>query len=496
MLKLIPRNWQARKIETLVVPVCEDREIHADEALTRAIARALALTEFSGKKDETVILYDLPEVNAARVRFVGLGPQGDIAPESLRAMAGRAVKDCIRTDLRSMCLAVPAADKLNLELSTLLEAALEGACLANYQFDAYKAERKHHLLERIELTVDPEICRRFARLTKRVETICSGTLLAREWVNTPSNDKTPAKLAAAIEAAARKESLNVETLDAGQLKRLKMGALLAVAAGSQNEPKLLILAHRPKGARQTIALVGKGITFDTGGLNLKSGSSMADMKADMSGAAAVAAALITAARLNLKLNLIGAVPLVENMLSGKATRPGDIIRSYSGKTIEIGNTDAEGRLILADAMAYAIKKHKPQAVIDLATLTGACVVALGEKIAGIFSNDDPLADVILKSAARTHERCWRMPVAEDYKELLKSDFADINNMPGSRSGGAITAALFLSEFVAKTRWVHIDIAGPAYAKKEDAYCTAGGTGFGVRLLIEVLETLQRTERQH
>ena len=493
MLKLIPRNWKAQKIETLVVPVCEDREIHADAALTQAAAKALALAEFSGKKDELVILYDLPDVNAARVRFVGLGRLAGVEPESLRAMAGRAVKDCIKTDLRSACLAVPAADKLNLQISTVLEAMLEGACLANYQFDTYKGEKKHQLLERIELTVDPEICRRFVRLPKHIETICSGTLLAREWVNTPSNDKTPQKLATAIQAAARKESLNVEILNSVQLRRLKMGAILAVAAGSQNEPKLLILAHRPKGAKQTIALVGKGITFDTGGLNLKSGDSMADMKADMSGAAAVAAALITAARLNLKLNLIGVIPLVENMLSGKATRPGDIVRSYAGKTIEIGNTDAEGRLILADAMTYVIKKHKPQAVIDLATLTGACVVALGEKIAGIFSNDDPLAEAIMKSAGRTHERCWQMPVPQDYKELLKSDFADINNVSNSRWGGAITAALFLSEFVAKTPWAHIDIAGPAYAKKEDAYCGAGGTGFGVRLLVEVLETLQKAK---
>lgn len=489
MLKLIPRNWQARKIETLVVAVCEDQEIH-DGALARAVAKAVALKEFSGKKDEQVILYDVPEVNALRVHFMGLGKRSTIEPESLRAMAGRAVKDCLKKDLRSLGLAVPAAEKLNLEVADVVEAMLEGACLANYQFDTYKGEKKHQLLQRIELVVESEVSRKFAGLPKRVERICAGTLLAREWVNTPSNDKTPEKLAAAIETAARKESLSVETLDASHLKRQKMGAILAVAAGSQNDPKLVILAHRPQAAEQTIALVGKGVTFDAGGLNLKSGSSMADMKSDMSGAAAVAATLITAARLNLKVNLIGAIPLVENMLSGRATRPGDIVHSYAGKTIEIGNTDAEGRLILADAMAYVIKKYRPRAVIDLATLTGACVVALGEKIAGVFSNDDSLAEVILESAAGSHERCWRMPIPQDYKELLKSDFADINNMPSSRSGGAISGALFLSEFVADTPWAHIDIAGPAYTKKENAYCPAGGTGFGVRLLIQVLERLQ------
>jgi leucyl aminopeptidase len=211
------------------------------------------------------------------------------------------------------------------------------------------------------------------------------------------------------------------------------------------------------------------------------------MKSDMSGAAAVAATLITAARLKAKINLIGAIPIVENMPSGKAIRPGDIIRSYAGKTVEIGNTDAEGRLILIDSMAYAIKRYKPQVLIDLATLTGACVVALGLKIAGVFSNDDDLAAAIAASGEKTHERCWQMPLPDDYKELLKSDFADINNMPSSRHGGAITAALFLAEFVDDTRWAHIDIAGPAYLKKENAYCGPGGSGFGVRLLIELLE---------
>jgi leucyl aminopeptidase len=213
------------------------------------------------------------------------------------------------------------------------------------------------------------------------------------------------------------------------------------------------------------------------------------MKADMSGAAVVAATLIIAARLNVKLNIIGAIPIVENMPSGQASRPGDIIRSYSGKTIEIGNTDAEGRLILIDTISYVIRKFEPGMLIDLATLTGACVVALGEKIAGVFSNDENLAESLLSSSVKTHERCWRMPLPNDYKDLLKSDFADINNMSGTRWGGAVTAALFLSEFVENTPWAHMDIAGPAYLKKGHAYCGPGGTGFGVRLLCDFLKGL-------
>jgi leucyl aminopeptidase len=232
--------------------------------------------------------------------------------------------------------------------------------------------------------------------------------------------------------------------------------------------------------------VGKGVTFDSGGINLKSSGGLEGMKMDMAGAAAVAGTLLAVAGLQPKIGVIGVLPLVENMPSGTATRPGDIIRSYAGKTVEIGNTDAEGRLILIDAMAWAVKKYKPDVMVDLATLTGACVVALGEKIAGVFSPDDDLAGAILASAEKTHERCWRLPLPDDYKEYLKSDLADIANMSSSRWGGAITAALFLAEFVGATRWAHIDIAGAAYTKKDGAYCRAGGTGFGVRLLCDLL----------
>jgi leucyl aminopeptidase len=252
---------------------------------------------------------------------------------------------------------------------------------------------------------------------------------------------------------------------------------------------MVILEYRPKGEEKVLALIGKGVTFDSGGINLKPAGSLEDMKMDMSGAAAVAATMITVAKLKPRMKIIGLIPIVENMPSGKATRPGDIIKSYAEKTIEIGNTDAEGRLILMDAISYAIEKYKPHTVIDLATLTGACVVALGEKIAGIFSKDDQLSRSIVESGGTTYERCWPMPLPEDYKELLKSDFADLNNISNTRWGGAITAALFLSEFVGDTRWAHIDIAGPAYIRKENAYCRAGGTGFGVRLLCDLLEKL-------
>jgi leucyl aminopeptidase len=286
---------------------------------------------------------------------------------------------------------------------------------------------------------------------------------------------------------AKKQNLKVSVLGEKELKQKNFNALLAVAQGSQSKPGLVVLEHNPKGTKKTVALVGKGVTFDSGGINLKSSGGLEDMKMDMSGAAAVAATLITASKLKLKTKIIGVIPIVENMPSGSAARPGDVVKSYDGKSVEIGNTDAEGRLILIDAISYAIKKYKPDTLIDMATLTGACVVALGEKIAGVFSSDDDLASSIVKSGEKTHERCWHMPLPDDYKELIKSDIADIKNIGSSRWGGAITAALFLSEFVKDTPWAHIDIAGPAFTKKATDYCGSGGTGFGVRLLCELLE---------
>jgi leucyl aminopeptidase len=322
-----------------------------------------------------------------------------------------------------------------------------------------------------------------------VESVCRATLLARQWINIPSNDKLPAQFAKIVRSAAQPTGLKITVMGKERLQKKKFGALLAVSQGSAHGPQLVEMVYAPKKARKTIVLVGKGVTFDTGGINLKPSSGLNTMKVDMSGAAAVAATMIAVSSLKPKHRVVGVLPLVENMVSGSAIRPGDIVKSFSGKTVEIGNTDAEGRLILIDAMAYAIKKYKPDTLIDLATLTGACVVALGHKFAGVFSKDRELSDAVIASGNSVHERCWPMPLPDDYKELIKSDLADISNMPSSRYGGAITAALFLSEFVGDTRWAHIDIAGTVFHKKGSDYCAPGGTGFGVRLLCDLIDRL-------
>jgi len=482
MLRLTSIDLNKSKIDTLAIAVCEDVDIHDDPIIAAVIRRALKLKEFNGEKDEIVTLYDVPDIKAQRVILWGLGKLEKTDREALRSMAGKTVKHCIKKRLTSLYFAVPDPSLIKMETSLVLEAMQEGAYLGNHLFHKFKGEEKKKALRQIHFRVTKQVTQKMRQLSLRVAAICEGTTQARDWVNTPSNEKTPEKLTRSIVNLAKKQRLKVQVLNEAQLKQQKLGALLAVAAGSQGKPSLVLLEHKVPGAKMTLALVGKGVTFDSGGLNIKTGTSISDMKSDMSGAAAVAATLITAAKLKTKTNIIGAIPIVENMPSGQATRPGDIVRSYAGKTVEIGNTDAEGRLILIDAISYVIKRYRPQLLIDLATLTGACVVALGDKIAGVFSNDDDLAAGIIASGEKTHERCWRMPLPEDYKELLKSDFADMNNVSSTRAGGAITAALFLSEFAADTRWAHIDIAGPAYLKSGSAYCGPGGTGFGVRLL--------------
>jgi len=486
MLQLKFRNPASQKTEMLVIPVCEDTDIVDDPIVSAAADQARKLNEFNGARGDNLILYTPPQFRATRVLLLGLGPAGKVEPETLRSLAGRAAGHGINRKLTQMTLVIPAAEKIPLAPDVTLEAMLEGACLANHRFDRYRMEKDSKPLKRIQFCVSPRIGRKFRNLPGRVAATCRGTILARNWVNIPANDKKPAEFARTIMRLAEKERLKSKLLGKKELQQKKFGAILAVAAGSRAAPAMLILDHQPQGAKQTVVLVGKGVTFDSGGDNLKSSTFLNLMKSDMAGAAAVAATMLTVARQQTRLRVVGLMPLVENMLSATATRPGDIIRSYSGKTVEIGNTDAEGRLILADAISYAVQKYRPQVLIDMATLTGACVMALGEGMAGLFSDDDELAQTIIQSGAKTHERCWRMPLPEDYKKLFKSDLADINNMPKSRWGGAITAALFLSEFVTKTRWAHIDIAGPAYRKKGNDYCGPGATGFGVRLLCDFL----------
>ncbi len=489
MLTLKSINLKKEKTETIVIPVCEDKNIHTEKTIISLVEKARKIEQFKGRKNDELILYHPEDVGAPCVIFLGIGKAADADTEVWRVFASKAVKMGIKKELTSVSAVVPSAKKTGMEKNRLIESLSEGALLGNHRFDQYKKKKKLKPLKKINLLTAWNVTAELEKQTARTARICDGAIMAREWVSIPPNDKRPARFAKLIVKQAKKVNLKITVLKEKELKQKKCGAILAVAVGSQSKPRMIVLSYEPKNAKKTVALIGKGVTFDSGGINLKPTGSLDTMKMDMAGAAAVAATMITLARIKSDVKTVGVIPIVENMPSGHASRPGDIIKTYSGKTVEIGNTDAEGRLILADAMAYTIDLFKPDMMIDLATLTGACVAALGEKIAGVFSSDKKISDAIVTSGERTFERCWPLPLPEDYQKLLKSEFADIKNLSSSRWGGAITAALFLSEFVGDTPWAHIDIAGPAYIKKGDAYCGVGGTGFGVRLLCDLLPNL-------
>ena len=480
--------------ETLIVPVCPDGELYRSATLCDLTRQALEIPTFKGKQGEELILHRMPGLKAGRVVFLGVGPEADLTLERLRRAAGTGTAMAQHAAPGTAVLAVPDVAKGDdLTREAMLTAVAEGALLSNHRENRYCSDPEVQPLKSIRLQTDAALAKKAAPLLKRLEAVCRGTLQARDWINQPANEKRPDQLAHSMARAARAHGLKASILDEKKLKALDMGALLAVGGGSAHPPRLLVLEYRPPKAKDAIALVGKGVTFDAGGLNLKPTGSIELMKVDMAGAAAVAASVIAMARIGVRQRVVGVIPLVENMVSGDAFRPGDIVRAANGRTIEIGNTDAEGRLILADALAYTVKTFRPRVMIDMATLTGACVVALGEKIAGVFSPDERLRGLIEKAGQDVHERCWPMPLPEDYRELLKSDLADMRNIGPHRWGGAIVAALFLSEFVGQTRWAHIDIAGPAHHKKGGPYTQPGATGFGVRLLCRIVADLQQED---
>ncbi len=371
-----------------------------------------------------------------------------------------------------------------------LQTYLEGFSLGDYKFDQYLSKKDNNTITIFPYY--PELKNeRIQQVISWTNKLMKNVYLCRDLQNKPSNELTPAKLAEFVKSYFKKFKLiKVKVYDFDEIKKMKMGGLVAVGKGSENHPYFIVLEYYgAKNSDKKYVLVGKGITFDSGGISLKPAQGMWEMKGDMSGAAVVLSTISSAADLNLKVNLVGLLPVAENMPSGSSMKPGDIIKTASGKSIEIDNTDAEGRLILADALEYATR-YKPEFVIDLATLTGACVVALGQFAAGFFTRSDELADKVISAANLTSERVWRLPLWDDYHNLIKSDFADVKNV-GGRWAGAITAACFLEKFVdEKYKWAHLDIAGPAFSEDTIPYNSKTMTGYGVRLLIELFKRLE------
>lgn len=363
---------------------------------------------------------------------------------------------------------------------------IEGILLGNYSFDKYKDDRKTSADLNVYFYADNQ--KKLNQALTTASVLMEGVNFTKELQNEPGSVLTPAELSKRITNILPGYGVRVTVFNEKEIKKRKMGGLLAVGSGSANPPRFVLMNYHGTAKNKkskTVALVGKGVTFDSGGISIKPAGNMGEMKADMSGAAVVAGTILAAAKAKLPVDIIGVIPSAENMPSGSSMRPGDIVVTASGKSIEVDNTDAEGRMILADALDYA-SKLKPDVIIDLATLTGACVVALGEFAAGLFTKDEKLADALYNSGLKTYDRVWRLPMWDDYNDLIKSDVADVKNV-GGRWGGAITAAKFLEKFVDKDiSWAHLDIAGPAIANGLNNYTKKFMTGFGVRLLFDYL----------
>ncbi len=463
-----------------------------DRALSGQLLRAAKEEGFRGKPEQTFVLHSHGRLPAARVVVVGTGPAEKMDAESLRQAAGRGIRAAQRVRARSVAVAVPGNP------TETLAPVAEGVALGAYRFDHYLTEGREERVPvdsvRLLLPDGAARSRSLGETLRRVLHVTEAANFARDLVNEPAGQLTPERLAEEASRAAKTHGLEVRVSGPRELKKMRMGMFSAVGQGSQNTPRLIEVIYRPRKAAEAkarpVALVGKAITFDSGGLSLKTAENMADMKTDMAGSAAVLGAVQVAAELEPPFPVHGYLGAAENMPSGTAYRPGDVLISRAGKTVEVTNTDAEGRLVLGDVLAYAVEE-KPVAVIDLATLTGACVVALGNWVGGLFSNSDALANELLGAAARAGEAFWRLPLVELQRETLRSEIADMKNL-GERWGGAITAAMFLREFVGDTPWAHLDIAGPSQAPRERGYHAKGATGVGVRTLAEFLS--QRARR--
>lgn len=456
---------------TLIVGVLVDRQpLPGDEEVIASIDQTLLdFMKFDGKVGQVATL---PHGDGGALLLVGMGDEAGF--ETLRAAMGDAAR-AVKTPR-----AVTRLNQVGIEGAT--RAVVEGAALGSYRFRDYKSEAEEPGLSVLELIDGDE-----DTIEKTLKTT-DATNLARDWVNTPAMDKAPSHLADLIEAAGKDAGLDVEVWDRQRISEEKLGALLGVAAGSDRPPRLLIMRYRPEGASRHLGLVGKGITFDSGGLSLKTAAFMEEMKDDMSGAAIVAAATVAIARLGIPTAVTTVTPLTDNAVGGDATRPGDVLRPVEGPTIEVLNTDAEGRLILADGLGV-VRRFEPDLIVDVATLTGAARVALGDKIGAVFGSDPDLVSNILSSASRAGEEFWEMPLFQDYKKSLESDIADIKNISGSRYGGAVVAALFLSHYVGDVAWAHLDIAGPARSRETAGEKVKGASGVGVRTLIELARDL-------
>ena len=461
-----------------------------DSALGGMLKDLVNNKEFEGKGDQVLLIHTSKFLKAKKLLLVGLGKQDDFYLDLIRRRVGNGLKRVRDIGTSKAVIAMPERIPQKFKTADIFQGIVEGAELALFKFDKLVSEKEKEKEKEIkELTLLLESRQDFKEAQKGVdagEKVSSAVNMSRELIIKPANFSTPTFLAEKAREIAKALRLKCKVLSEREIKKLRMGAFLSVAKGSKEPPKFIIMDYHPRRAKpHTIVVVGKGITFDSGGICLKPSKDLYKMKYDMAGGAVVLGVIQAAASLKLPLRVVGLIPATENLPSGSATKPGDVVISHSGKSIEVQNTDAEGRLILADALAFA-KRFKPAAIIDLATLTGACIVALGDQAIGMMGNDQKLMEMFREAGMQTFERVWELPLWKEYEEQIKSDVADIKNIGSNGGAGAILGGIFLKKFVGDCPWIHLDIAGTAWTDRDKDYIPKGATGVGVRLITQVL----------
>ena len=487
------RGWKEFPVEAVIVGAFEPKPDgildELNKLLDKAVEPMIKKKEFTGEFGQMRLINTLKKLPCENILLVGLGKRDEFDLENLRRISGtvsRALRDQGIKEFASTLHTLPTKKATLREQS---QAVVEGSILGAYHFTKYKTLKREKIKEVKKVTLlNADKATEEAAPAGKI--IADAQCLSRDLVNEPAMQLTPAKLAEEA-LKLKKSGVKVTVYDKKGIEKLGLKALLAVNAGSMEEPRFIIMEYK-KGSGAPIAIVGKGITFDSGGLDIKPASFMLDMKSDMGGAAAVIGTMKAISELGLPVNVIGVVASTENMPGNRAYKPGDVVTAYNGVNMEIGNTDAEGRVILSDALAYTEKHFKPKYMVDLATLTGACVVALGYAAAGVMSKDAALVNKLKIAGDSSGEKVWELPMLDDYKEYVKSDIADVFNIPGNKGyeAGAIAGGWFLQYFVEKTPWAHIDIAGPAWSVDKKHYWIKGGTGFGVRLLVSFLKNVR------
>ena len=458
-----------------------------DSKITSAINQSLK--DMEGKLGRFSIIPVPGGKPAQRILLAGIGKKENLTKDTIRNISGKIAQKARELKLKEFSIIAPPSFVID-QISSVSQ-IIEGSKMALYKFDKFKAEKAE---KSPDLTIVVSKSKKISQTIKTSEIIADGAIFTKSIANLPPNECTPSTLADFAKIMSKKNKMKCNIISKLELKKKGFGGITAVGKGSKNEPKLIVLEHnRGKRNEKQIVLVGKAVTFDTGGISLKPGASMDEMKFDKCGGCTVLGIMKAVSELKLPINIVGIVPSVENMPDAEAYRPGDIVKLFSGKTAEILNTDAEGRLILADALSYGEKHYAPKAIIDFATLTGACIVALGNNVAAIVSNDEKLALKIKDASKKTTEDVWELPLTQDFMDMIKSDVADMKNVGIGRAAGTITAAAFLKNAIEKTPWVHVDIAGVAWtqtATKEKSYNPKGATGFGVRLILDYLQNLK------